>query len=532
MAATTLGDINATLQEQNATLKDQTQTTKSLNSNISFLVKQIQSERLDNREKEIESQAKSEQDKAKGQSRATGAKASGGLGMLGMLGGLGGLFSGIIGMIGGAVGGISSLLGLKMLTPLITSLWSFARLFLRGGAIGFVLYLIYDNWESIQGVFTNIYKALEPIIKWFKETTVYKYLEENWEQIVTDFFGLFKKLFKGLERITAGDFKGALENMDGLAFGLAGLLAFTKTGRGLVASAVTSVKDLVTGGINAVTDRAKGRGKKLPGIAGKVEGVLGGTLGTMTNPMYVKVVGGGPLMGGGPGGPDIDGPDKDKKSDKKPGKPGKGGWWSRAKDIGKSFFGRTGAAIAGAGKAIGSYAVGAGKAIGTATGGATLGLAATAAAMGYATYKGKVQIEEWAKLKAQVDKNGLSSLSTEDLKKFIAAQEDFAEAEDQPEGMIRTPDGRPVDRFLTEQATRSLKVKSAPITKPRPQVAPTIQALNTESRQSANKQIVVIQDGSNRVVNNVSNSTQGLVLPAPRVFDVGDPFFSGRGAGY
>jgi len=541
MALITLAQINATLEKQNEIQSQTLDETKAVRSNIAYLIETAKASKLDNLEKERE--ASQQKSRAGAKSGAGGGEMKGGSG-------LGGIFSGIAGMIGGAVGTISSMLGLTALTPLITSIMSFARLFLRGGAIGFVLYLIYDNWESIKGTFENIYKALEPIIKWFKTTTVYKYLEENWEQLVTDFFGLFRKLFKGIERLTAGDFKGALENLDGLAFGLAGLIAFTKTGRGIVMSALGSVKDLVTTGVDKLTGGPKGKGPlgKSPLEVRQ--------LGTITNPMYVKVVGG---MGGGltdVGGPGD--PDKDKGKDKGKGGKGKGGRFSKfldsAKELGKTAL-EKGKAVVGAGATAAASGLKTGAAYAaSATGAATLSLGATAAAIGYATYKGKVQAEEWAKLKAEIEKNGLPALNEEDLKKFIAAQEDFAEAEDAPEGLIRTPDGNPVDRFLTEQAkslleSRKLKPKTRglvpggmakrvgepipqpAISKPMPQTAPALTALNRESRATSNKPVVIMQDGSSKVVNNVNTSNQGLVLPSPPVFDHHDPFYATRGYG-
>lgn len=533
MALTTLAQINATLEKQAEVQAQTLEETKGVRSNIAYLIETAKAQKLDNLEKERESSQK--KDRAGAKAGAVTSKKSDG--------GLGGIFSGITSAVGGAVASISSMLGLTALTPLFTSLMSFARLFLRGGAIGFVLYLIYDNWESIQGIFTNIYKALEPIIKWMKNTTVYKYLEENWEQIVSDFFGLFKKLFKGLERLTAGDFKGALENLDGLAFGLAGLIAFTKTGRGLVMSALGSVKDLVTGGVGGKPKGGKG---KIGPV--KIGDLATSTLGTMANPMYVRVVGGGPL--GGPGADLPDGKDGKTKGGKKGGRFGT--ILNKAKELGKVVVDKA--------KVVGTVAVGGAKTAAgyaaTATGAATLGLGATASAIGYATYKGKVQAEEWAKLKAQIEKNGIPSLSEEDLKKFIAAQEDFANAEDEPEGMIRTPDGNPVDRFLTQQAKSLLERRNRPqpktrgllpggmkkrtgeaipaqptISKPVPQTAAAVSALNRESRATPNKPVIIMQDGSSKVVNNVNTSNQGLVLPSPPVFDHHDPYYATRGYG-
>jgi len=281
--------------------------------------------------------------------------------------------------------------------------------------------------------------------------------------------------------------------------------------------------------------------------------------------MYVKVVGG---MGGGltdVGGPGD--PDKDKGKDKGKGKGGKGkgaifgNILDKAKDFGNTAkdFGKValekGKQVVGTAATMAASGLKTGAAYAsTATGATTLGLGGTALAIGYATYKGKVQAEEWAKLKAEIEKNGLPALNEEDLKKFIAAQEDFAEAEDAPEGLIRTPDGNPVDRFLTEQAkslleSRKLKPKTRglvpggmakrvgepipqpAISKPMPQTAPALTALNRESRATSNKPVVIMQDGSSKVVNNVNTSNQGLVLPSPPVFDHHDPFYATRGYG-
>ena len=65
---------------------------------------------------------------------------------------------------------------------------------------------------------------------------------------------------------------------------------------------------------------------------------------------------------------------------------------------------------------------------------------------------------------------------------------------------------------------------------PRPQTAPAVAALTRENAANANKQTVVIQDGSSRTVNNVSSSNQGLVLPSPSPFNSMDPFHVMRGA--
>ena len=239
----TLSDINSTLQEQNQTLKSQESQTKSLNSNISVLVKQIQGQRLDNREKEIESENrnKTKADVARGKA-STSAGASGGLSIPG------------IAAIGGLAGSAISALGnVPLIGGLLTPLITFGRFFLKRSPFMIAVGLIAANLETIGKTFDNIvnsevFQSLKTSAESFlKDVLGFESFPQLWEAYTLK----IKQGFEGLERLTAGDFSAAEENIAGIGVLLGTFfLTFSKT-RTLLFNLVKTAGSLaLSAGIN------------------------------------------------------------------------------------------------------------------------------------------------------------------------------------------------------------------------------------------------------------------------------------------
>lgn len=503
--AITLGDINVTLQEQNATLKEQAQTTKSLNSNISVLVKEMQSSKLDDREKEIERSNKEKADKAEGKGRAAG----GGTGS-GLFAGLKkGLFAGLLGAAG---------------------------------------LLIMDNFDTIVNIFKNLGKLLQDIInseavQW----AMTKLKEIDWAGAFTSIFTTVKDLatsfFEGVKKITEGDYIGAItENWDGIGAAVLALLAFSSTARKVVGLAIkgaiaagklalgafTKGKDIPTERQNKYIKEAKKAGvvaKPKPGtssapkIGANVTGPAAGSL----KP---------PQMTGGTG-PKVDIAKQAASKFPRFGAlskvatkipvigtllsagalaailAGDGSKEEKVSGVAGLLGGIGGAALGGL---VGSLLL---PGIGTIAGALIGGLAGDTLATAFAQWLTGQKVDafpfDWA--------NNLANGRKE------------AEAGIQPgNGGIQGADPEALPSPNEKVMPLSTRSAQPQMSKPRPVTAPTVANLASQNAANANKQIVVIQGGSSQTVNNVASTNQGLVMPSPSPFDRADPYFSMRGA--
>lgn len=556
--AITLGDINVTLQEQNVTLKEQSQTTKSLNSNISTLVKQIQGQRLDDREREIESKGKRAADTAGGRARSAGAKASGGGGIPGI-----GLLAGGLGAIGGLMGSAMGMLqNIPLIGGLLTKLISFGSFFARRAPFMIAAYLIIDNIESIQKIFENITNS--SLFTSLKETatdlvtSVFGF--ESWGEMFKAFTQKIKEGFQGLERLTSGDFEGASENILGIGTLLGSLfLMFGKTRKmlfGLVTGAgklIANVgsKVLGLGAAGAAGAKAVDAGADAANAAKKLDAVAGGAKPAAQIGSAVKpTVAAGqfktadlPGMQGGAQGPSSQMP-----------KPAGGGLSAAMKKFPKLFkvlgFLQK---VPGLGKALAiapllaAVAAGAGPdkiaplaggiiggALGWKAGGILGGLlgaaggpAAIVTGLGGALLGGFMG-----------DRLGTSIAQWATGQKADGMPWGFGWIDDLLNGSKGDSggggDGATSAGAVSGAASGAAQKASAAqptMTKSSPQTAPAVAKLASENAANSSKPIVVV-GGSTQTVNNVSSTNQGISLPSPRPFDMGDPFFSGRGPAY
>jgi len=485
--AITLSDINVTLQEQNETLRDQAQSTKTLNSNISVLVKDMRSSKLDEREAEIERGNKERADKAEGKSRA-GAGASGGLGIKK------GLFAGLLAGAGA---------------------------------------LIYDNFDIVKGIFMNIGTFVKsivdhPSVQW----ALTELKNVDWVGAFTGIFDVVRTLgtsfLEGVKKITEGDYVGALkENWDGLGAAVLALLAFSKTARTLAMGAVKGLAKVggaafsaITGGKGKTVDPAKGKPPKV--VAPRIgSGVTGPAAGSLKPPQ----------MTGGIG-PKVDIAKQaatkfprfgalSKVATKIPVigtllsagalaaiLAGDGSKEEKVSGVAGLVGGIGGAALGGL---VGSLIF---PGVGTIAGALIGGLAGDTLATAFAQWLTGQKVNafpfDWA--------NNIAN-GRKEVEAGIQPGNGGIQGAD-PEA-LPSPDEKPAP------LTRSLAPK---INKPRPTTAPTVASLASQNAANSNKQTVVIQDGSSRTVNNVSSSNQGLVLPSPSPFNSMDPFHVMRGA--
>lgn len=464
--AITLGDINVTLQEQNKTLQDQAQSTKSLNSNISVLVKEMRGSKLDEREKEIERGNKEKGDKAQGKSRGIGG-ASGGLGL-------------------GLKGGI------------------FAGLLAGAGA------LIYDNFETIKAIFMNIGEFVKSIVNHPSVQWAYEGLKSvDWAGAFTTVFDVVRNLatsfFDGVRKITEGDYVGALkENWDGLGAAVLALLAFSKTARGIARAAVSGLAKVGGAAFSAITGAKKApsagpKGKPTaPKIGANVTGPAAGSL----KP---------PQMTGGTG-PKVDINQAAKAKFPRFGALSKVA--TKIPVIGTLLSaGALAAILAGDGTKEEKVSGVAGLVGGI--GGAVLG-----GALGSLIFPG-IGTAAGAIL------GGLSGdvLGTA-LGQWLTGMK--VDAFPWPFGKLNDMAN---DYSAASQTSTTLPAKNQPkpaMSKPALATAPAVASLAAENAASAGRQTVVIQGGSSQTVNNVSNSSQGLLLPNPTAFDANDAFLAMR----
>lgn len=554
--AITLGDINVTLQEQNSTLKEQAQSTKSLNSNISVLVKQIQGQRLDNREREIESrnQSKRSADTSRGRARSTGAKASNGMGIPGAA-----LLAGGLGAIGGLIGSAVSVLGnIPMIGGLLTKLITFGKFFARSAPWMVAAYLIIDNIDSIVKIFDNITKS-DLFIR-LKETatdlatSVTGY--ENWSEIFSGFTLKIKEGFEGLVKLTEGDAGGAFDNIAGIGTLMGTLfLAFGKTRKllfGLVTGAVKLLANVGSKGlklgaagaaaaagakaVDAGADAAKAA-KKLDAVAGGAKPVA--QIGSAVKPTVAAGqfnIANLPGMKGGAQGPTSELPKAsgglDRAMKKFPKLFKVLGFLKSVPGLGKALAIAPLLAALAAGAGPDKIAPLAGGIIGGALGwkaggilggllGAAGGPAAIVTGLGGALLGGLLgdklgtSIAQWATgQKANAMPWGLGWI--DDLLNKSSGSSSG--------GMTNG-----VSSALgTETSGRTGNGVGPMLSAQRPQVAPAVATLAAENASSSSKQVVVIQEGSSQTVNNVANTSQGLVLPNPTAFDPNDAFLAMR----
>ena len=560
--AITLGDINVTLQEQNSTLKEQAQSTKSLNSNISVLVKQIQGQRLDNREREIESrnQSKRSADTSRGRARSTGAKSSNGMGIPGAS-----LLAGGLGAIGGLIGSAVSVLGnIPMIGGLLTKLITFGKFFARRAPFMIAAYLIIDNIESIQKIFENITNS--SLFTSLKETatdlvtSVFGF--ESWGEMFAAFTQKIKEGFQGLERLTSGDFEGASENILGIGTLLGSLfLMFGKTrkllfglvtGAGkLLANVGSKVLKLGAAGaaaaaaagakaVDAGADAAKAA-KKLDAVAGgaKQAAQIGSAVKPTVAPGQFKITN-LPGMQGGAQGPTSKLPKAsgglDKAMKKFPKLFKVLGFLKSVPGLGKALAIAPLLAALAAGAGPDKIAPLAGGIIGGALGwkagailggllGAAGGPAAIVTGLGGALLGGFVgdklgtSIAQWATgQKADAMPWGLGWI--DDLLNKSSGSSSNGMTNGIGSALGTETSGR------TGNGTGN--GVGPMLSAPRPQVAPAVATLAAENASSSSKQVVVIQEGSSQTVNNVANNSQGLVLPNPTAFDPNDAFLAMR----
>jgi len=483
--ATTLGDINVTLQEQNATLKEQAKTTKSLNSNISVLVKEMRGSKLDEREAEIERGNKERADKAEGKSRA-GAGASGGLGIKK------GLFAGLLAGAGA---------------------------------------LIYDNFDIVKGIFMNIGKFVKSIVDHPSVQWAWNELKNvDWVGAFTGIFDVVRTLgtsfLEGVKKITEGDYVGALkENWDGLGAAVLALLAFSKTARTLAMGAVKGLAKVGGAAFSAITGP-----KKTPGATTKIKPSAPKIGANVTGPAAGSLK--PPQMTGGTG-PKVDIAKQaatkfprfgalSKVATKIPVigtllsagalaaiLAGDGSKEEKVSGVAGLVGGIGGAALGGL---VGSLIF---PGVGTFAGALIGGLAGDTLATAFAQWLTGQKVDafpfDWA--------NNLANGRKE------------AEAGIQPgNGGIQGADPEALPSPNEKVMPLSTRSAQPQMSRPRPVTAPAVASLAAENAANANKQTVVIQDGSSRTVNNVSSSNQGLVLPSPSPFNSMDPFHVMRGA--
>lgn len=493
--AITLSDINVTLQEQNETLRDQAQSTKSLNSNISVLVKEMRGSKLDEREAEIERSNKERADKAEGKSRA-GAGASGGLGIKK------GLFAGLLAGAGA---------------------------------------LIYDNFDIVKGIFMNIGAFVKsivdhPSVQW--ALTELKNID--WVGAFTGIFDVVRTLgtsfLEGVKKITEGDYVGALkENWDGLGAAVLALLAFSKTARTLAMGAVKGLAKVGGAAFSAITGP-----KKTPNTAAKTKPSAPKIGANVTGPAAGSLK--PPQMTGGTG-PKVDIAKQaatkfprfgalSKVATKIPVigtllsagalaaiLAGDGSKEEKVSGVAGLVGGVGGAALGGL---VGSLLL---PGIGT-IGGALIGaLAGDTLATAFAQWLTGQKVDafpfDWANNLANGKKEEEPGLQTRGLSNGVGSALGTGTSG-------RTGDG--IGPMLGGPSGRTGNGVGPMLSAPRPQTAPAVAALTRENAANANKQTVVIQDGSSRTVNNVSSSNQGLVLPSPSPFNSMDPFHVMRGA--
>lgn len=543
--ATTLSDINATLQDQNKTLESQAEKTESLNSNISFLVKQIQAQRLDDREKEIESKsdAKRETDTARGRARAASSSRSSGLAIPGA-----GLIAGGLGAIGGLVGSATTLLmNVPVLGGLLTKLISFGSLFLRTAPFMLAAYVIIENIDSIVKIFDNITnsKIFQALLSTAEDLLRVVFDFENWSDLFTAFTQKIREGFTGLVKLTEGDIGGAFDNIAGIGTLLGTLfLMFGKT-RAILAN-------LVKSGASLLADFA-GKAAKLGGAAVAAGAATAAAAVTSAAPTLKPEV--KPTLPPNVVFDSASNRYRNTETGKFVKAPEASGGLSKAMQRFPKLFKVLDflKSVPGLGKALAvaplltALATGAGpdkiaplagSIIGGALGwkaggilggllGAAGGPAALVTGLGGAALGGLLgdslgtSIAQWATgQKASGMPFGfgwIDDLLNGDKGKMSPAS---GSGTPQPVG--------PVPTVVGSQATQQQPV----MTKQAPQTAPAVASLAAQNAASSGKQVVIVQGGSSQSITNVSNNSQGLLMPAIVPFDRADPFFLSRGTSY
>lgn len=514
---TTLADINATLQDQNRTMETQTR-------NLTFLVDDIRSSRLDDLEKERE--AKRDIEVA-----TRGAKQSRGgfLSMPGMgaLGAIGGAAFGAVGSLLASAGGILS--KIPLLGPLLTPLISLGSFLVRKSPFILALMVIKDNWETIEKTWKNVQES--DTFKWFSE----QFNKIDFGGIVNSFFDYIRKGFMSIERLTAGDWKGFIENLDGLLVGLGTIAVITKKGRGLLSAAALAALSAAFGIKNPkVPGGPNPPGTRPPSSIGTGLGAAGAAAAAAASapkykPNQFKV----PISMVGPNAVKLPDAANDPNFNKAKAKfPNFGKMATFAKRL--PFVG-TALSLVELASILGSDAPTDDKI--AAISGLTFGIGGAILGGGLGTILGGPIGAVLGSVGGYLGGEMMGKAFAQWLlgKPVTALPEWLNKMINNPEPVAATSSGKVQTRGLGGFNDGQSFVLPSPRAKMSPPVqatAPAISMLASENAAAANKQVVVVQDNSNKVVSN--STSQGLVMPSTSVFDNRDPnrFYPTRGAAY
>ena len=496
---TTLADINATLQDQNRTMEVQTR-------NITFLVDEIRGSRLDDLEKEREAKRDIEV-ATRGVKQSRGGSSGISLPGMGALGAIGGVaFGAVSSLLASATGILSKI---PLLGPLLTPLIALGSFLVRKSPFILALMVIKDNWESIQKTWKNVQES--QTFKWFSE----QYDKIDIGGIVIGFFDYIRKGFTAVERLTAGDWKGFTENLDGLLVGLGTLAVITKTGRGLLSAAALAALSAAFGGPKDTTkSKTKPSGTRPPSGIGSALGAGAAAAGggaaaaaSKFKPNQFKA----PISMVGESEP-IKQASRKFPNFGKFAKIGAIGAVISLADIAMILNSNNSKEnkITGVAGALGALVgAGGGALLGSLVGGPIGALIGA----GAGAYGG-----DWA---AKTLAGWLLSDKPEKVSSTSS-------------GMVKTRSIDPKNSYMysdIEGQPFKIPMSRARVTPPVQATAPAISMLASENA-AASKQVVVVQDNSSKVVSN--STSQGLVMPSPSVFDTKDPnrFYPTRGFSY